>query len=174
MLLHTDGQDFVPLAFVPITDLDKVFSALEDSLGSPKDAGNGVMEIPGPQPMFIKEQGKFAFIGQTIESMARLPNNPVAELGNLPKDYDIAIQGNVQNIPEEYIGLAMDGLEEGIRSGLEQLPDEDKAQQQEMLEAQLEQMKTYITESDQIVIGWKTEPAEKRTFIDMSFTALPD
>lgn len=173
MILNTDGQEFVPMGFVPVKDLEQVLAVLEDSVGSPQDAGNGIKEIPGPQPMFVKEQGGWAYIGQTIESMAKLPANPAALLGNLPKAYDFALQGNIQNIPEEYLQYAIEGLQEGIKSGLEQLPEEDREQQEKLLDVQFEQMKTMMTESDQIVLGWKTEPANKRTYIDIAFTAVP-
>ncbi len=173
MVLNTDGQEFSPLGFVPVKDLDKVFAAMEDTVGSPRDAGNGIKEIPGFQPIFIKEQGGFAFIGQTIESMGELPQKPVASLGNLPNEYDFAVRGFLQNIPEEYLQMAVDGLQEGVKQGLEQLPEEDRDNQARMLEAQMKQMESYIKESDELTIGWKTEPAKKRTFIDISFSAIP-
>ena len=173
MVLHTNGQEFTPLGFIPVKDLDKVFAVLEDSVGTPRDAGDGIKEIPNFPPVFVKEQGGFAFIGQTIESMRKLPANPVASLGNLPKDYDFALRGFVQNVPQEYLQMAVEGLQQGVKQGLESLPEEDKEQQQRLIELQLKQMETYIKESDQLTIGWKTEPENKRTFIDISFSAVP-
>lgn len=173
MVLNTDGQEFAPLGFVPVKDLDKVFAVLEDSVGSPRDAGNGIKEIPGPTSMFVKEQGGYAFIGQTIESMDSLPQNPVADLGNLPKEYDFALRGYVQNVPPEYLQMAVQGLQEGVKQGISQLPEEDREQQERMIDVQLKQMETYIKESDQLTIGWKTEPQNKRTYIDITFSAIP-
>ena len=173
MVLHTDGQNFSPLGFIPVKDLDKVFASLEDSLGAPRDAGNGIKEIPLFQPIFIKEQGGYAFVGQTVESMASLPANPAAELGNLPKEYDFALRGFVQNIPQVYLDMAIQGLQQGVKQGIEQLPEEDQEQQRRLIEVQLQQMETYIKESDQLTIGWKTEPENKRTFIDITFSAIP-
>lgn len=173
MVLTTDGQEFLPLGFVPIKDLDKVFESLEETMGAPRDLGNGIKEIPGFQPIFIKEQNGWAFVGQTVESMANLPKNPIAALGNMPQEYDIAIRGNIQNIPKEYIDMAVNALQDGVTQGLQQLPEEERGNQEAMVKAQLKQMETYIKESDQITIGWKTEPAEQHTFIDMSFTAVP-
>jgi len=172
MVLNTDGQEFTPLGFIPVKDLNRIFAAMEDTMGSPRDAGNGIKEIPGFQPVFVKEQDGFAFVGQTVESMAALPKNPVASLGNLPQEYDFAIRGFLQNIPEEYLQMAIDGLQEGIKQGLDQLPEEDRENQARMLEGQMKQMETYIKESDELTIGWKTEPANKRTFLDISFSAV--
>lgn len=173
MVLTTDGQEFLPLGFVPVKDLDKVLTSLEESVGEPRELGNGIKEIAGIQPIFLKEQDGWAFVGQTVESMANLPQNPVAMLGQMPKEYDIAIRGNIQNIPKQYLDMAVSALQDGVKQGLQQLPDEDRAAQEEVIKAQMQQMETYIKESDQITIGWKTEPAEKRTFLDMTFTAVP-
>src|SRR4029077_8894680 len=41
----TDGVQFQPLAFVPVTDLKKLFGALAGNLGKPTDAGDGIWEI---------------------------------------------------------------------------------------------------------------------------------
>lgn len=174
MVLATDGTEFQPLGFVPVKDLKKVFESLEETVGSPRSLGNGVYEIPGPQSIFVKEQGGWAFIGQTIEAVGgKLPENPVALLGQMAQDYDIALRGNVQNVPKEYIDMAVSALRDGVVQGLQQLPDEDRGDQEALIKAQMEQMETYIKESDQITIGWKTSPAEKRTYIDLSFTAVP-
>lgn len=174
MVLTTDGQEFLPLGFVPVKSLDDVFASLEESVGTPRKLRNGIMEIPGIQPIFVKEQNGFAFIGQTVESVSGdLPKDPAKLLGNMVKDYDIAIRGNIQNVPKEYIDMAVSALQDGVTQGMQQLPEEDRIGQEEMIQAQMKQMETYIKESDQITIGWKTEPANQRTFIDMSFTAVP-
>lgn len=174
IILTTDGQqEFLPLGFVPVKDLSKVLSSMEESVGRPKDLGNGIKEIPNFPPIFMKEQNGWAFIGQTVESMANLPKDPVAELGQLPKDYDVAIRGIVQNVPKQYIDMAVSALQDGVRQGIENMPEDDQKGQKALIESQMKQMETFIKESDQITIGWKTEPAEKRTFLDMTFTAVP-
>ena len=68
--------------------------------------------------------------------------------------------------------MAVQGLRQGVEQGLESLDEDDREQQQRIIELQLKQMETYITESDQLTIGWKTEPDNKRTYIDISFSAI--
>lgn len=175
IVLSTDGeQEFTPLAFVPVKDMDAVFSAMEDSFGAPRDLGNGIKELSSFQSVFIKEQNGVAFVAPAIESLAKLPEKPVTQLGSMPQDYDIAIRGLVQNVPKQYIDMAINALKDGVRQGLDNLPEDQRTAQQEMIQAQMAQMETYIKESDQITIGWKTEPANKRTYLDMKFTAVPD
>ena len=106
MVLHTNGQEFTPLGFIPVKDLDAVLTSLEDTVGTPEDAGDGIKEIPSFPTVFVKEQGGYAFVGQTIESLKNLPQNPVASLSNLPKEYDVALRGFVQKRPP---GILADG-----------------------------------------------------------------
>ena len=172
-VVSTDGQQFVPLGFIPVHDLDKTLSTLEEQIGAPRDAGNGIKEIVGPQSVFIKEQNGWAFVGQTVESLATLPQDPVKALRSLPQDYDLAIRGHVQNVPKPYLQMAVTTLQEGIKQGLQQLPDEDRAAQEELMNIQMQQLETFITESDEITLGWKTDPTAQRTYLDMTFTAVP-
>ena len=172
-VLSTDGQQFLPLGFIPVTDLNKTLSLLEEQIGAPRDAGNGIKEIVGPQSVFVKEENGWAFVGQTVESLSTLPQNPTELLDGLAEDYDIAIRGHVQNVPKPYLQMAVTTLQEGVKQGLSQIPEEDRAAQEELMKIQMQQLETFINESDEITIGWKTDPSAKRTFIDMKFTAVP-
>ena len=67
--------------FVPVTDLDQALAALEPQLGEPNDAGDGVFEFSDPVPTFVKQEGDWAFIANSFESLAELPANPVELLG---------------------------------------------------------------------------------------------
>lgn len=55
VVLQMTGDEFIPLAFVPVNDLQKVFNALSNNIGEPRAAGGGVFEITQPAPMFVKQ-----------------------------------------------------------------------------------------------------------------------
>jgi hypothetical protein len=170
----SDGTDFVPLAFLPVTDLQATLSALEEQLGEPKDAGNGVLELAGPQPVFVKEQNGVAFLGQTVESMSAIPANPRESLGTLPADYDVALRVNIQNIPQSLREMALNTLRDSVRQGLQQNEeeaDEDFALRERMVQAQLDQMNVLAREMDQITVGWKTDTDARHTYLDVTLTA---
>ena len=175
-VLWTDGQQFQPLGFIPVKDLKQTLALLEEQVGKARDAGNGVLEIPAPQPVFVKEQNGWAFIGQTVESLRTLPPNPTDSLAGLDKKYDIAVQVNIRNVPQQFRDMAITTLKEGVQQGLQQLPEEDAEDfelRQKLVKAQMEQIDAFVNESDQITLGWKTDPTAKRTFLDMTFTAQP-
>jgi hypothetical protein len=176
-VLQSDGQEFVPLGFIPVKDLKATLALLSENLGAPRDVGDGIQEIPSPaQPIFVKEQSGWAFIGQTVESLKALPQNPLDQLGKLPTEYDVAIRATVKNIPAQYREMAITTLKEGIQQGLAQRPDEDDATynaRKQLVQAQIEQIDKFINESDQLTVGWKVDPAGKRTYLDFAFTAIP-
>lgn len=176
-VLQSDGQEFVPLGFIPVKDLKATLALLSENLGAPRDVGDGIQEIPSPaQPIFVKEQNGWAFIGQTVESLKVLPQNPLDQLGKLPTEYDVAIRATVKNIPAQYREMAITTLKEGIQQGLAQRSDEDDATynaRKQLVQAQIEQIDKFINESDQLTVGWKVDPAGKRTYLDFAFTAIP-
>lgn len=170
MVLSLEGGAPQPLAFIPVNDLDTFLSHLEDQVGEPADAGGGVLELQGPQPIFVKEQGGWAFIGQTVESLDNLPANPQAMLNGMEKKYDVAIRGFIQNIPPQY----RDMIKQQMRSGFEQgLEDTDDPQARKMAEAQIEQFEKMFAEGEEMTFGWNVNPKQKRTFFEFTITAKP-
>jgi len=164
-----------PLAFVPVSDLKATLASLKPQLGEPRDAGDGVLEMAGPAPVFIKEQGGFAFVGQSAEALADLPADPLSLLGGLEKDYDVGIRGHVQNVPQEMRDMAIDQLKVGFEQGLNRLPEEDDetfAMRKKLMEGQMQQMVEMINDTDQITLGWVVDKEHKSTHIDMTMTAV--
>lgn len=170
LVVSAEGQSFQPLAFLPVDDLESFLSQMEDTLGEPADAGDGILELQGPQPIFVKEQGAWAFIGQKIEALDDLPGNPEELLKGLNKKYDVAIRGYVQNIPEQYREMIVAQLRQGLEQGLE---DADDPNARKMAEAQVEQITRMFTEGDELTFGWNVDPKSKETFFEGTVTAKP-
>ncbi len=110
MVLSVEGTEFMPLAFVPVKDFRAVLAQLEQQLGKPVDAGNGVLELQGPQPIYAKEQAGWAFFAQSPEALQELPANPASLLDGMEKNYDVAIRAFVKNIPAPFKEAAIGQL----------------------------------------------------------------
>src|SRR5829696_500305 len=55
--------DFHGVAFVPVSDLKVLLEVNKESIGTPKDVGNGILEIGAQgRTAFIKEQAGWAFV----------------------------------------------------------------------------------------------------------------
>ena len=174
----TDGGNFQVLGFVPVKDLKKLYSALAGVIGEPDDAGDGVSRFnTNAVPIYVKQQGGWAFIGQSPESLTDLPEDPVKLLGSLTKDYDLGLRLYLQNIPEVFRQLAMDQLKAGVQAGLDKQQGQDEKQAEaatKMVQHQIDELMTAINEIDQFTIGWAIDASGRRSLLDMSVTAMPD
>ena len=171
MVLNINDGEYQPLVFLPVDDLDAFLNQLRDQVGEPAEHGDGVLELQGPQSIFVKEEGGWAFFGQNVETLDNLPANPEKLLVGLPEKYDVCIRGYVQNIPEEFREFAVQQMAEGMRQGLE---DTDDPNAQKVADAQMKQLRQLIEESDEVTFGWNIDSKAKNTHLDFSVTAKAD
>jgi hypothetical protein len=153
MVLSTDGENFKPLAMLPIEDLDTFLEGMEDQLGEAEDAGNGILELAGPAPIYMKERNGWAFIAQSTDDLAKLPADPLKQLAGLHKKYDIAVLGYIQNIPQEYREMAIDQIKEGVELQMENLPEGDEEVQKKLVENSVRQWEAAMEGIEQLSIG---------------------
>ena len=172
-VVTTDGISSMEiLGFVPVTDLDQALAALEPQLGEPNDAGDGVFEFSDPVPTFVKQQGDWAFIANSFESLAELPANPVELLDGLNDKYDIAVRAYVSNVPEIYRAL----VKSNAQMALAELPDaaDDKQNkvQRKLLQNWLSQIDVFFNETKSLTLGCNIDAGEQHTYFDLGMTAL--
>ncbi len=166
------------LVFLPVSDLQKLLGSLAALTGEPEDKGDGVWEIKkDANSVYVKESDGWAFLSQTAEGLGKLPADPLALLGGLEKKYDLAVQLNIQNIPQALRDMGADLLKRQVEAGLQQATensdDETQAElQAKVARAQLEMLAKAINELDQITLGWAIDSEGKRTLLDLNLTAL--
>jgi hypothetical protein len=161
-------------AFLPITDL-KGFLALFPQIGAQETGG--VYEIQGPagQSVYAAQKGKWAFVSNDKDVLGSVPADPDKLLGNLTKDYAIAVQFNVQNVPQDMRNTFAQMFRAGAEASLQQNPGEDDIGfefRKKMVEGQLKQIDTLVKDLDQFTIGWAIDPTARNTHLDMSLTAV--
>lgn len=154
-----DSGNFKPLAFVPVTDLSTLLGNLEQQMGPASDAGDGVTELDGPQPVFIKEQEGWAFVGQTVQALEELPENPAQLFEGLDQSYDISVRAYLKNLPEFIKQLIVGQMTALAQNSMQ---DDSGAAQ-----AQIQQLQQTINESDTVTLGWQIDPVKRQTYFDM-------
>lgn len=169
LAVTVDGNDIRPMGFLPVSNLKAVLTQLP-MLGEANDLGDGVLELQGPQPIFVKEKGGWAYIGQSAESLQQVPADPAKALDGLDKQYDLAIRAYIQNLPEQYKQLALSQIKAGLEQGLQNDQDPNA---RVMAEAQVAQLTQVIEEANQLTLGWRIDPQERQTYLDVSMTARP-
>jgi hypothetical protein len=174
LAVFMDGQTPKGFAFLPIADL-KGFLALFPQVNV--QDSDGTLEIQGPNgpPGYATQKGSWAFISNDKDTLKSAPADPEKLLGDLSKDYAIAVQFNVQNVPADLRENATQIFRAGVEVGLQQKPGEDDIAyefRKKMAQAQLKQMETLIKDLDQFTVGWAIDPAAKTTNLDISLTAV--
>lgn len=176
VIARTDGQDFFYVGFLPVSDLDSLLLILKDFVGEPQAMGGDVFMLEGPVPVYYKEVEGWVFLAQDKASLADVPANPAAQLGELPANYDIAAKLNVSNIPELYREIIIAGMHSGIDQTMEQEEgesDDDFAKRRKMVELQVAQFERLFTDIDDLTIGWNVDKQARKTYVDFSYNVQP-
>jgi hypothetical protein len=181
VIVQTDGVNFQTLAFIPVTDLKKVLDTLSLLQVEAEETGDGVYEIQaatpaGPQSLYVKQSGGWAFVAQTSDALAELPADPTQLLTGLQDDYDIAVRAHVQNIPEFFRQMAVAQIEAGVQQGFAEVGDQQNAGadlQQKLAAAQMKSLKMIIEGTDHVTLGWQIDSGAQTTHLDFSLVAVP-
>jgi hypothetical protein len=178
VIVQTDGQMPAGAVCIPVTDLNALLDVVKGFQVTVADAGNGLQQLSTQQgqSVFLKPAGGWALISMMPQMLEALPEDPMTVLGPLAEDYDLAARIHVQNVPETFKHQAVDAMSQGAEGGMTQNDeesDEDFAERKRLLQAQLDQLKQFINELDQVTVGLAIDNQEQRAFLDFAYTAQP-
>jgi hypothetical protein len=175
VVVQTDGSATSGYGFLPVTDAKKLLSILEPIIGTPKDAVDGVLQVQknGP-PAYLKVKDGWLFIAPSIEIMGQLPADPVAVLGRLNKQYDVAVSLHPANVPEQERERVLNAIKQRTAGGSTPRPGESAALRAVRTKVEEETVRTILTllsDLDQLTLGWKLDRQAEKTFVEFSLTA---
>jgi hypothetical protein len=174
IVVNAEEDAFDPLGFVPITDLDQLLKVLPPQAGSVKKLDGGLLQLEGRAPIFIREKNGWAFLGQTPESLANPPLDPLSLLQGLDKEYKLAVRLVAPNIPPAYRQMMMSAIEQGMQARVTGNQNDPEFQlQQEMMRNQFKQLESLIEETEQMTLGWNTDQTKKTIYFDGTLQARP-
>ena len=178
VILQTDGQQFMPVACLAVTDLDKVLTIVKGFGAQVQDGADGAKQIalPNGQTVHVKHADGWAYIAQAESALASLPADPLAELNKIVSEYDLGARVAAQNVPEQYRQMAVQAMKAGMEDGLKKKDDESDEQyesRRKMAEAQIKQLEQMVNEIDELTAGWAIDTAQQKTFVDFTYRFLP-
>jgi hypothetical protein len=180
MVVTMKDDEPSPLLFLPVRNLEAVLAGIEDQVGRPKDAGDGILELgdAGGQPIFLKQVEGWTFVSQKANDLAELPQfDPAAALGDLTKNYTVAVRLNVGAIPADMKKVAVAQMkaqaERKLREQLEEQPEEQRALSERYTRSVLEQVTSLIQDTEEITLGLQVDSQAKSTHIDIAVVARP-
>ena len=163
-IIKLDGQTPLFTVFMAMDDVELFFQALEGLGIEPDDLGDGLYEIDtGAQVIYCKTHNGWMFVAQSENELSNLPDDPSQELRRLPEKYDLAIQINVSKVPDELKEAAIEQIRMGYENSLAQAGQEVN---EEMAEAQIEQMQQMMSDTDQLIVGWAVDQSGQKTYFD--------
>ncbi len=174
------GDDSEPdfLVCIPMTDHEQWFQAISGMGLEAEDLGDGMYEIAAAgQYLFAKSKDGWLFMGQSEDSLGNVPEDPVALLGDLPQRYNFALRLDLEQISPEARRLAIEQMRSQVEQNVSQQFGDQLGSEldvaREAGEAQLEQMEELMKDVQQIVLGFLTDPGQKRIYLDAAVQFLP-
>ncbi len=181
LIVSLENDEPKGVAFLPIKNLDAVLAGLEEQVGKPEDAGDGILALGGRggKPVYVKEIEGWAFVAQQANDLADLPAfDPAAILGDLTKNYTVGVRINVGNIPAEIKKAAVAQMKAQFERQLEENLDEQPESQREITErytrTAMEQLTSLIEETEQVTVGLQVDAQAKTTHLDFAMIARPE
>lgn len=173
MYVVQSAGEFQGVAFIPVTDIKIVFETFKEQIGEPKDVGDGILEVGTAQTAFVKEVDGWAFVAQDKDHLAKLPKDPAAVLGELPTKYNVAVKILSQNFDPQLKKLAIDEMKAGFERGLDASDSDVDPEVAEAIGQQIiNDVEHLINDSDELLIGLAIDAESKKTYIDLSLTAV--
>lgn len=178
VIVQTDGQQFLPVGCIAVTDVDKVLSIVQGFGAKITDGADGAKQIalPSGQTLHLKESNGWAYLGQSEAALASLPANPEAELSQLAANFDLGAHVAVQNVPEMYRQMAIQAMKSGMEDGLQKKADESDEQfaaRRQLAEAQIAQLELAFNEINEVTVGWAIDAKDQKTYFDFAYTVVP-
>jgi hypothetical protein len=124
----------------------------------------------GPIPIQIQQKGDWAVITGPGEKAANAPADPLKLLGDLPKNYDLAVRVSVKDIPEPLRQMALSRLGMGATMGMPPMPGNNG---QANLSEAVQAITELVNDLDTVTLGFKIDPATNKTYFDLEMTAKP-
>jgi hypothetical protein len=164
--LDAAGQP-TPIAFVPVKNLQGLLGLIGPQVGEVTDVGNGIKQLQGPQPVFLKEASGFVFLSDKSENLGNVPSNPVAQLSGLEGKYNVAVSITPSSIPDQARQQWLQQMRSGFEAGLQNVPEDQRAQ----LSTSFDQVEQLLTEAEQMIIGFAIDAAAKSVYLDLNLRA---
>jgi hypothetical protein len=178
VIVQPDGiLGFKLLAFIPTNNVEALLLGLT-FLGYPSEpTPEGLTKIAvNGMDIYVKKGNGWAFVSNTKEALATPPADPVALLGGLDKQYDVAIQGNIDAIPAVFKQLMMSQIEVGLQQSTQQpLPNEteDAFEARRAIAQQgMQDVQKMINELESVTVGLNIDQTRQSVYLDVGITAI--
>jgi hypothetical protein len=162
-------------AFIPVSDIKPMIELVKKQAGQDIKEEKGVYQFPANgKTVYAIQKGDWAFVADSQDQLKTVATDPAALLGDLPKNYDLAIQASMKNLSKEYREQLLIQLRAGAESGLERMPGEGgeaHALRATVAKQSIQQLTMLVNDLDSLLVGWNIDAKTKTTYLDLEMTA---
>lgn len=175
----TDGVMISPVAFVPLVEggLGDMMESFKVVFGESQKLDDGSYQVgTGTLTGVVRESNGWAFIAQTADHLEN-PPDPLALVADLPERFDMAVQWNVQNVPEVLRSMLIDQSGALFDSMFGPQAGESAAQyalRHEMAAGGVELFRRSLAEVEQVTWGIKVDQDGSRLLSETHVKPLAD
>jgi hypothetical protein len=162
----------ITYGFIPVTDLKALMEAAKGNLNPAVASAIKLhgdvydVRVPGGPPLWVTQKGDWAVFSIIGDDLVNAPADPLALLGNLSKDYDVAVSFLFRNVSEQ---LRQEGMAQ-LQSALDQnmLPIPGGGAQ---LKAAIPLLGQALNDLDEVTLGVKIDASNNKGHLDLKVTA---
>jgi hypothetical protein len=179
-IVQSDGMQFLPLVCLPVTNADDLLATIAAANGTEvNDDGTGIqrLALPNGETALVKAERGWLFGARNPASLSRLPKDPQAAFSRILGRYDIAAHAEAQNVPPMYREIAVAAIQSAMQGQLQRQAtesDDEYAQRQQALQAQMDQTVQQIRELDSLTLGVTVDEPQERGLIEFTYMCVPD
>ena len=181
VILAEDPRQLTFCGFIPVANLEQLVEVAKSApqLADAIKFNNGVYEIHvKDQTIYAQQKGKWTFIGTDRKQLAAMPADPLKLLGEMPKNYDLAIRGSMKNAPWQYREELLTVLRGMFEIGHAELPDQSEEQYELRARAakrsaklSFERLSDFVNGLEDVTLGWNVNPSTRTTHLDFELTS---
>ena len=171
MMMFFQGEDPEPqwLGFVAVENVEDMLDRIADFADVDEDDDLITISPENGDEILAKEVNGYLLIADDKEMFSMAPAAPAEELGNLPNDYNLAARVFGQRIPQELRQKGIDLISEGYARQMEELGKDGD----EFLDAQMDQIKSFVNDTEEIMIGFQADKESGKLSTKMIFRGTP-
>lgn len=165
-----DGDEPRVVGFAAVKDITLVIATLKDQLGDAQAVGDDGWSFPG---LFLKQQGEWTFAAMEEAHVKDLPKDPLALIGGLEKQYSVAARVVPAQIPDSLKKVFLDSFNTSFKEAREATGTSNPAELM-MQSYMIDAMSMMVTDTQEVLLGWKIDAKGKQTALDFHIDATPD
>lgn len=133
--------------FVPVKNVEDLSWELDSYIESITDIGGGIYKVVGTEPgeqLFATEIGGWLFVSDRPETLDSVPADPTSLLGQLNRQYDVALRLELKNVPAQHGQKLLAMLDKTVGPTLRRMTSDQT----------VETIGRAAYALDQVILGW--------------------